>query len=203
MGNEKLVEYLVGTGYLKNKRLIDAFLATPREYFVPDRYNKYAYVDEPLPIGYGQTISAPSMVAIMLELLDLRPKQKILEIGCGSGWNAALMAKMVMPGKVYSTEIQPELVAYAGKNMKKTGIENIEIIESDGSLGLEKHKSYDRIVFSCSIKDIPQELLKQLNINGKLMAPVGNILTIINKTIKGYEKTTHGGCVFVKLRHHT
>ncbi|MBU0530584.1 MAG: protein-L-isoaspartate(D-aspartate) O-methyltransferase [Candidatus Aenigmatarchaeota archaeon] len=206
MSNEKLVEYLRNAGYIKSSSVADAFISVPREHFVLERYKKYAYVDNPLTIHKSQTISAPSMVAIMLELLDLRPGQKILEVGAGSGWNAALMASMIKPGKVYSTEIYPELAEYAETNIRKAGVKNVEVITSDGSLGYEKHQPYDIIVLTCAAQRVPEGLFTQLKLGGKLMAPLGGfhqILTVFKKNKSGFEETTHGGCVFVPLRNHT
>jgi len=206
MSNQKLVDHLMYNNYLKTKKVIDAFLSVPREHFVQEEHKQHAYSDEPLPIGFKQTISAPSMVAIMLELLNFKPKQNILEIGTGSGWNAALMSKLADPSKIYTIEIIPELAKFAKKNMERAGIENVEIIENDGGIGHKKQQPYDIIILTCAAQEVPEELLKQLKIGGTLMAPVGGlqqILTKIERTKNGFEKTRHCGCVFVPLRRYT
>jgi len=206
MDNEKLVEYLMYNGYLKTNSVIKAFLDTPRENFVTDKYKKRAYMDEPLPIGRNQTISAPSMVAIMLEILQLKKKQKVLEIGTGSGWNAALMARIIDPGAVYSLELEPELTEWARGNIKSVGIENVDLRSGDGSFGFKRYSPYDVIVLTCATEEIPEVLFEQLKTNGVLMAPVGSIqqiLTTFKKRKDRLEKKPHCGCVFVPLRNHT
>jgi SAM-dependent methyltransferase len=118
----------------------------PRELFVPEELRSEAYYDLPLPIGFGQTISAPHMVAIMCEILDLQEGMTVLEVGGGRGYHAAVMAYMVGPkGHVYSVERIPELVARARENLSKAGITNVTMVEGDGSLGLPEHAPYDRI----------------------------------------------------------
>jgi protein-L-isoaspartate(D-aspartate) O-methyltransferase len=154
--------------------VISAMSRVPRELFLPDALKSRAYDDTPLPIGLNQTISAPHMVAIMCDLLDLQPAMTVLEVGGGSGYHAAVMAKMVgLEGKVYSVERMPELVAAARRNLEKAGINNVTMIEADGSLGLAEHAPYDRISVAATAPRVPEPLKQQLKVGGKMVLPVG------------------------------
>jgi protein-L-isoaspartate(D-aspartate) O-methyltransferase len=154
--------------------VISAMARVPREVFLPDAIKSRAYDDTPLPIGLDQTISAPHMVAIMCDLLDLQPGMTVLEVGGGSGYHAAVMAAIVGPnGMVYSVERKPELVAAAKKNLEKAGITNVTMIEADGSLGLPEHAPYDRISVAATAPRIPEPLKQQLRVSGKMILPVG------------------------------
>ncbi len=204
--NEKLVEKLKKYGILKSKSLEKALLSTPRHFFVPENLQKYAYNDSPLPIGFGQTVSQPSTVVIMLEMLDVRKGQKVLEIGTGSGWQAALLARMIgAKGKVYTVEIIHGLVEFAKKNLAKTGIKNVSVIHGDGSLGLPEKAPFDRIIIAAASPRIPEQLLKQLKIRGKLVAPIGDRyaqkMVVIEKGSKGIKQSEYPGFfAFVPLR---
>ncbi|MDM7911927.1 MAG: protein-L-isoaspartate O-methyltransferase, partial [Methanotrichaceae archaeon] len=146
----------------------------PRELFVPEKLKSEAYYDMPLHIGYGQTISAPHMVAIMCEILDLQKGMKVLDVGGGSGYHAAVMADLVGPdGHVYSVERIPELAAWARENLKKAGITNVTVVEGDGSLGLPEHAPFDRISVSATAPHVPEPLKQQLRPGGKMVIPVG------------------------------
>jgi protein-L-isoaspartate(D-aspartate) O-methyltransferase len=154
--------------------VISAMSRIPRELFLPVALKSRAYDDTPLPIGLNQTISAPHMVAIMCDLLDLQPGMTVLEVGGGSGYHAAVMAAMVGPtGMVYSVERMPELVAMAKRNLEKAGITNVTMIETDGSLGLPEHAPYDRISVAATAPRIPEPLKQQLRVGGKMVLPVG------------------------------
>lgn len=157
-----------------NDRVVVAMSRVPRELFVPERLRSEAYYDMPMPIGYGQTISAPHMVAIMCEILDLQKGMKVLEVGGGSGYHAAVMAEMVGPeGHVYSVERHPELVAWARENLRKAGITNVTMVEGDGSLGLPEHAPFDCISVAATAPHVPEPLKQQLRPGGKLVIPVG------------------------------
>lgn len=203
--NKRLVEYLKAKGYLKSKEIEKALLETPRHLFVPENLVKQAYEDIPLPIGYGQTISQPSTVVYMTELLDVRKNQKVLEIGSGSGWQAAILARLVgEKGKIYTVEINKELAGFARKNIAKLGIKNVEIICKDGSIGLPEKAPFDRIIVTAASPSV-EHLLEQLKTNGKLVAPVGSMdvqkIVLYRKERNKVEKIESSGYfVFVPLR---
>ncbi|MGC9515015.1 protein-L-isoaspartate(D-aspartate) O-methyltransferase, partial [Methanocrinis sp.] len=168
-----------------------------------DGIRHMAYEDHPLPIGEGQTISAPHMVAIMCEILDLQEGMKVLDVGTGSGYHAAVMAELVGPeGHIYSIERIPELVVFARKNFREAGIENVTVAEGDGSFGLPEHAPYDRINVAATAPKLPEPLKEQLKVGGKLVIPVGTCyqeLVLVVKTEEGFELEHHGGVVFVPL----
>ena len=200
---KRLVAHLIDQGYIKTDEIKQGFLAIPREEFIPRSLKGYSYVDTPLDIGNGQTISAPHMVAIMCEALDIKKGQKILEIGTGSGYHAAIVAQLVgQAGKVYTIERFESLANIAKENLEKIGCTNVIVEVGDGSCGLPNHQPYDRIYVTCAAPDIPQPLLDQLHDPGKLLLPIGTMyceLTLLEKA-KGTTAVNHlGGCVFVPL----
>jgi protein-L-isoaspartate(D-aspartate) O-methyltransferase len=199
----KLVKRLKIEGYIKSSIVEKAFLEIPRELFVPKYLKKSAYIDTPLEIGSGQTISAPHMVAIMCEALDLKKGQKVLEIGSGSGYHAAIVSKIVgEKGMVYSVERIDELAEMARENIKEANIENVKIFVGDGSLGLEKYAPYDRIYVTCAAPDIPRPLVDQLKDPGMLLIPVGHYycdLILLKKRREKISTENLGGCAFVPL----
>lgn len=184
-------------------RVVEAMERVPRELFVPDGIRHMAYEDHPLPIGESQTISAPHMVAIMCDVLDLREKMMVLDVGTGSGYHSAVMADLVGPeGHVYSIERIPELVVYARRNLREAGIENVTVVEGDGSGGLPEHAPYDRINVAATAPKVPDPLKIQLKVGGKLVIPVGTCyqeLVLVIRTDEGFELEHHGGVVFVPL----
>ena len=184
-------------------RVIEAMERVPRELFVPENIRSMAYEDHPLPIGEGQTISAPHMVAIMCDVLDLREGMSVLDVGTGSGYHAAVMADLVGPeGHVYSIERVPELVVFARRNLREAGIENVTVVEGDGSVGLPDHAPYDRINVAATAPKVPEPLKEQLKVGGKLVVPVGTCyqeLVLVIRTEEGFELEHHGGVVFVPL----
>ena len=198
-----LVSSLKRTGYIKSNAVEQAFLKIPREDFVPNSMKSLAYMDKPLEIGEGQTISAPHMVAIMCEALDIQKGQTILEIGAGSGYHAAIVSKIVgTTGHIYSVERIQSLVKYAEENLKTVGITNVTVIGGDGSEGLEEYAPYDRIYVTCAAPIVPQPLLDQLKNPGKLLIPVGNMYCELRRIDKEGSEITErnfGGCVFVPL----
>ncbi len=205
--NRELVNYLKTHGYIKSPEVEKAFLETPRHLFVPENMLRYAYVNEPLPIGYGQTISQPSVVALMTELLSPKKGEKILEIGTGSGWQAAILARIVGDeGIVYTIERVRELAKFAKKNLEKLGIKNVRIICGDGSEGLKEYAPFDKIIYTAAVPKIPQFILDQLKKYGKIVAPVGKEevqkMVVIEKIGKKEVKTTEypGFFVFVPLK---
>ena len=199
----RLIERLKRYGYIRSKEVEDAMLSIRREDFVPPSVRRYAYDDTPLEIGFGQTISAPHMVAMMCEELELKKGLKILEIGAGSGYHAAVISRIIgEEGKVYSIERIAELAEFARKNLEKVGIKNVEVIEGDGSLGLPEYAPYDRILVTCSAPDIPEPLVEQLKEGGIILVPVGRTFSVLIKGIKKgkrLERKEICGCAFVPL----
>lgn len=199
----ELVKRLCQEGRIKSVEVEKAFLDTPRELFVPDNLRPYAYVDTPLDIGSGQTISAPHMVAIMCEGFDLKKGQKVLEIGAGSGYHAAVVSKIIgKKGHVYTIERFETLAEKAKENLKKANIENVTVEIGDGSCGLPKYAPYDRIYVTCAAPDIPPPLTEQLKEGGKLMVPVGGTFCELVLAEKKRDKIITknlGGCAFVPL----
>jgi protein-L-isoaspartate(D-aspartate) O-methyltransferase len=185
-----------------NDRVVEAMSRVPRELFVPERLKSEAYYDMPVPIGYGQTISAPHMVAIMCEILDLQKGMKVLEVGGGSGYHAAVMADLVGPeGHIYSMERFPELAAWARENLQNAGITNVTVVEGDGSLGLPEHAPFDRISVAATAPHVPEPLKQQLRPGGKLVIPVGiGYQTLVLVTRKnGFVTEEKMGVAFVPL----
>ena len=198
-----LISYLKNSRFLNDKKVENAFRNIPRHEFVPSSELDYAYYNEPLPIKKNQTISQPAVVSRMTEWLDVRQGQKILEIGTGSGWQTAILSYLVGQGTVYSIEIKPELVKFAQENLEKLGINNVNIILSDGSIGYSKASPYDRIMITAACTKIPLPLLDQLVYGGLLIAPVGDSsqsLILLQKTRKGIiEIKNESHYVFVPL----
>jgi len=199
----RLVKKLKNEGYIKTPLVEKAFLEVPRENFVPYHLKKSAYLDIPLEIGFGQTISAPHMVAIMCEALVLKKGQKVLEIGSGSGYHAAVVSKIIgEKGRVYSVERIKELADIARENIRKTGIKNVEVFVGDGSLGFKRFAPYDRIYVTCAAPDIPEPLIDQLKDPGLLLIPVGRYycdLMLLRKENGKISTKNLGGCAFVPL----
>lgn len=199
---EDMVVGLVKQDYLRTERIIRAFSEIPRHLFVNRGDIPFAYADHPIRTRSGQTISAPHMVAMMTELLKPMKTDKVLEIGGGSGYQAAILSKLVK--KVYSVEYDAGLVDFAKKNLEDAGVENVETIHGDGSKGYEKAKPYHKIIVTCASPRIFDAWTGQLRTGGILLAPLGTgtyqELTSIKKTKDGLKERNHGGCVFVPLR---
>ncbi len=207
----KLVKQLELEGVIRSKKVREAMLKVPREEFVLQEYRKYAYVDSPLPILKGQTISAPHMVALMCEVADLDVGHKVLEVGTGSGYHAAVIAEIVAPrnspikGHVYTIERIPELAEFAKRNLERTGYaDRVTVIVGDGTLGYPEKAPYDRIIVTAAAPEPPKPLLEQLKVGGKLVIPVGSRylqhLYVIEKVgVKKFRKEVVTPCVFVPL----
>ena len=154
---------------------IEAFKDVRRENFVIDEMKDYSYEDTPLPLMRGKTISQPTTVMMMTSALEIGPGEKIFEIGTGSGYQAALLAKLTgEKGKIITTEVIPELVEFSKMNFKKSGINNIEVFERDGSKGMENGAPFDKMIITAACRDFPQPLIDQLKVDGFIIAPVGN-----------------------------
>jgi protein-L-isoaspartate(D-aspartate) O-methyltransferase len=177
---QSLLEYYRRTGTAKVKEVIEAFNRVPREGFVHEHQRGQVYNDHPLPIGSGQTISAPHMAFIMCEMLELKEGDRVLEIGAGSGYHAAMCAEIVAPpksknpGHVYSIERIHELAEFARKNIAKSGYsDKVTVIEGDGTLGYPEKAPYDAVLVTAAGPKVPDPLVEQLKVGGKLIIPVG------------------------------
>ncbi len=201
MGNNELVSYLINNGTLKTKTIIDAFKKVDRKKFCTDEHKEAAYMDYSLPLFDGQTISQPSTVAIMTELLRPSRGDNVLEIGTGSGYQAAILAEIVNPGKVYTIERIDGLVEYSKRNLKDYN--NIEVIHGDGSQGLAEKAPFNCIISTAYAPKVPEPLKEQLEYGGRLVIPVGKkggpqeMVTIYKK--EGFEITTTGLFAFVPM----
>ena len=209
---ERLLKRLRSNGYLRTKEMERAFRAVPREEFVAPDSRRHAYRDTPLSIGRGQTISAPHMCVIMCEGLNLRPGHKVLEVGAGSGYHAALCAELVAPegaeprGHVYTVEIVESLIEFAEQNLKRAGYaDRVTLVHGDGGKGLPEEAPFDRILVAAAAPHIPDPLIEQLAPNGLMMIPVGgrgfyqDLFFISKKEDGRIERRNWGGVAFVPL----
>jgi len=206
----ELVEMLKEEGIIKSQLVEEAMLSIPREHFVPPHLREHAYSDTPLPIGCGQTISAPHMVALMTEELRVEPGHRVLEVGTGSGYQAAILAYIVSKkpqGHVFTIERIPELAYRALRNIAKCG-QSIRrfttVVVGDGSRGLEEFAPYDRIIVTAAAPSVPRPLIEQLKPGGIMVIPVGSrwsqILQIVEKGYDGRIRTRNSiPCIFVPL----
>lgn len=167
-----VVQQIVGRG-VRNPSVINAMKTVPRHCFVPDHLQDSAYRDGPLPIGHSQTISQPYIVAVMSELLDLKPGQRVLEIGTGSGYQAAVLAAMGV--EVYSIEIVEPLGKQAAETLEKLGYDNVHTLIGDGYKGWPDQAPFDGIIVTCAPTRIPQPLKDQLAEKGRMVIPVGSV----------------------------
>ena len=204
--NELLVKHLISTGALKTPGIIEAFRKTPRHLFVRKDYLNHAYDDIPLPTYQGQTISQPYTVAIMTEALNPKPGEKVLEIGAGSGYQAAIIGRCVgIKGKVITVELESDLVEISKKNIKKVKLKNVIVICSDGKLGYLKEAPYDKCIITAACDEIPKSVIKQVKIGGRIVAPVNDFLgqkmLVVDKISETkFKKEDLGSFVFVPLR---
>ena len=183
---EQMVNAQIRARDVRNPAVLQAMMRVPRHRFVPDAMRPYAYEDRPLPIGNGQTISQPYIVAYMTEVLQLEPAHKVLEIGTGSGYQAAVLAEIAK--QVYSIEIVPELADRARRALAETGYRNVDVRTGDGYLGWPDHAPFDRIIATAAPPDIPKRLVDQLAVGGIMVMPVGTgyqEIVIISKTAQG------------------
>ncbi|HUV81140.1 MAG TPA: protein-L-isoaspartate O-methyltransferase [Patescibacteria group bacterium] len=199
-----LIENLINQGRLKTPEIIKAFKKIKRVDFIPEKLKDLAEFDEALPIGFGQTISQPLVVAFMLELLQPKKGEKILDVGSGSGWTAALLAEIVgRQGKVIAVEIVPELKKIGQENAAKYGFAEKGIIEfvcTDGSKGYEEEALFDKILASATGTGLPLAWKKQLKIGGRIVAPINSsIWLFIKKSENNFDKIEYPGFMFVPL----
>ena len=199
-----LIDDLTQEKWLKTPRIIEAFHKIKRVDFLPEDLKNLAELNEALPIGFGQTISQPLVVAFMLELLEPTEGEKILDVGSGSGWTTALLAEIVGPkGKVIAIEVVPELKEFGEKNVGKYNfIERgvVEFICADASKGHLSEAPFDKILASASARILPRSWKEQLKIGGKIVTPIENSIWLFNKKSETkFEELEHPGFVFVPL----
>lgn len=176
----RMVEDTIVARGISDDRVIQAMSVVPRHKFIPDQYHKLSYSDDPLPIGYGQTISQPYIVAWMTELLELEPGDKVLEIGTGSGYQAAILAE-IGELDIYSVEIVPELYTRAEKVLAQLGYKEVKLKQGDGYFGWEEYAPYDAIIVTAAPDHLPSKLVEQLADTGRIIIPIGppgNIQTL-------------------------
>ena len=199
---EMMVNTQIISRGVENNRVINALKKTPRHLFVPKHLEKLAYADRPLPIGEGQTISQPYVVALMTELLELKGNEKVLEIGTGSGYQAAILSQLA--GECYSIEIVKTLAHRAKTALKQFGYDNVIVKWGDGYLGWPEKAPFDCIIITAAPEEIPQELVAQLKVGGKMVLPVGKWyqeLILITKDEKGIKKESIIPVRFVPMVH--
>ncbi len=167
----EMVSYQIELRGIEEKKVLDAMREVPRHIFVPDEYREAAYADTPLPISYGQTISQPYIVALMTELIDIDRSSKVLEVGTGSGYQAAVLSRIA--GKVYSVEIVKGLHEQAARNLGSAGYHGVKTRHGDGYYGWREHAPYDAIIVTCASEFIPPDLVSQLKKGGRMCIPVG------------------------------
>jgi len=196
-----MVERQIAARGIQDPRVLDAMRAIPRHIFVPPAYRSASYGDHPLPIGEGQTISQPYIVAMMTELLEPHAEDTVLEIGAGSGYQAAILGKLVR--RVVTIERIPEVAEGARRHLEELGINNVELIVGDGTLGYPAEAPYDAVIVTASTPEVPQPLIEQLAEGGRLVAPVGGrdyqeLIRIVKRQDR-LETESFGGVVFVPL----
>jgi len=170
---QQMVDEQLRARGISDQRVLDAMLHVPRHEFIPERYREQAYEDHPLPIGEGQTISQPYIVASMLEALNLLPTEKVLEVGTGTGYVTALLAEIA--AQVFSIERHAALADRARETIAKLGYRNVEIVVGDGSHGLPQHAPFDAIIVSAAAAQLPAGLVTQLCDGGRMIIPVGGV----------------------------
>jgi protein-L-isoaspartate(D-aspartate) O-methyltransferase len=197
---EEMVKHQIQAREVTNPRVLEAMRSVPRHRFVPESVRGSAYQDRPLPIGHRQTISQPYIVAVMTELLDPQPGDRVLEIGTGSGYQAAVLSGLVE--KVYSIEIIPELAEGARKVLAEAGYENVQVITGDGYAGLPDRAPFDGIIVTAAPEKVPEPLVEQLAVGGRLVIPVGGWsqdLRVLERTEEGVRTTRLFPVRFVPL----
>ena len=201
---KRLVDQLVLKG-IKSKIVIDALLKVPRHLFIDQDFETHAYIDKAFPIDSEQTISQPFTVAFQTSLLNLNKKDKVLEIGTGSGYQTAIL--MEIADSVFSIERQHKLYRRSKKNLTNLGYKRINIKYGDGYIGLQEHQPFDKILVTAGAKILPKQLLLQLKIGGKLVIPIGKdiqeMTVIERKSEKSFDKKTYGNFKFVPMLKNT
>lgn len=197
----RMVETQIAARGISDERVLSAMREVPRHLFVPESYQGAAYNDSPLPIGKGQTISQPYIVAVMTELLGVLPTDKVLEIGSGSGYQAAILGKLALT--VVTVERIPEVAVMARANLARVGVTNVRVVTGNGTIGYPEGAPYDGILITAATPSVPPPLIDQMAEGGRLVAPVGSrdLQELIRLTKKEGQTTREffGGVVFVPL----
>ena len=199
--NRLVDQYVIPSG-VKDPDVIATMRRVPRHRFVPAQYSIFAYIDGPLPIGHDQTISQPSLVANMTEALTLKKTDKVLEIGTGSGYQAAILAELAT--KVFTIEIVEPLARQAEQTLTELGYKNVRVRVGDGYQGWPEEAPFDAIIVTAAPEQVPQRLLDQLAVGGRLILPVGRdiqTLDLYHRTAEGYQRKTLTLVRFVPLVH--
>lgn len=199
---ERMVQRLREHYKIQDEKVLEVMLRLPRHLFVPEALKAQAYKDNALPIAANQTISQPFIVARMTELLEVNEKSRVLEIGAGSGYQTAILAALA--GRIYAIERIPILVHEALERLRKLGFNNITLRGADGTNGWELYSPFDGILVAAGGPIVPEPLLKQLKIGGRLVIPIGNDpktqnLIRVTRTEKGFHREDFGACAFVPL----
>ncbi len=196
-----MVAHDLRRGGIRDESVLAAMARVPREEFLPDEFRSQAYDNCALPIACGQTISQPLIVAMMTEALKLRGGERVLEIGAGSGYQAAVLAELA--GEVISLERHPELADAARRRLQRLGYENVRVVLADGSWGLPDEAPFDCIIVTAAAEACPPALLEQLGMGGRLVGPFGpadgQVLQVIKKTPAGFAISNLTSCRFVPL----
>lgn len=199
---ENMVDTQIASRGIKDESVLRAMKQTPRHLFIPEHLHAQAYNDHPLPIGSGQTISQPYIVALMTEYLDLKGTERVLEIGTGSGYQAAILAHLV--DTCYSLEVVKELAESSTDRLGRLGYQNVVVKWGDGYLGWPEHAPFDRIIITAAPPEIPEKLIEQLSVGGRMIVPVGSRyqeLILITKNRKGIQQKRIIPVRFVPMVH--
>jgi protein-L-isoaspartate(D-aspartate) O-methyltransferase len=198
---ERMVEHQLRRRGIRDPRVLQAMATVPRHEFVPPGLRWAAYEDRPLPIGFGQTISQPLMVADMLQAARLRPEDRALDVGAGSGYQTALLASLCR--EVVAIELIPDLADRARATLRRLGVHNATVITGDGSAGWPDGAPYDAILVAAAAREIPSALKEQLAVGGRLLIPIGpphsQMLTLVERRPEGLRTTRLEPCSFVPL----
>jgi len=199
---DEMVERLKRRGLVEDESVLEAQRSVPRHEFVPDNREEEAYHDRPLPIGEGQTVSAPHMVGAMAEKLELSPGDELLEIGTGCGYHAAVTAELVGDGNVYSVEYVESLAEGARETLDRLGYD-VAVRTGDGHEGWPDHAPYDAAYLTCAAKELPDPVVEQVRAGGYVLGPVGTVrqqLVRLTVAEEGTERETFGGVRFVRMQ---
>jgi protein-L-isoaspartate(D-aspartate) O-methyltransferase len=198
---EKMVREQIADRGVRDPRVLEAMRKVPRHLFVPEELRDRSYEDSPLPIGNGQTISQPYMVAWMTDLLRLKEGDRVLEVGTGSGYQAAILCELAY--RVYTIEVDAALAARAEETVRSFGYKNLLVKVGDGTEGWQEEAPFDAITVTAGAPSVPQPLLDQLALGGRMVIPVGSktmqMLTLITREAGGFRTSQEGSCVFVPL----